>query len=65
MDRVAEEREALINQLMNRIAMERQKAEVEGEQIIDHTFQQAIILIVTWLVGYVIARLLLHRLLNK
>ncbi len=32
----------------------------EGEQLIDHTFRQAILLLVVWLVGYVIARLVVN-----
>jgi hypothetical protein len=34
----------------------------KGEQIVDRTFRQAIILILIWLVGYVMSRLIFLRL---
>ena len=34
----------------------------KGEQIVERTFRQAIILILIWLVGYVIARLIFQHL---
>jgi hypothetical protein len=48
--------ERLIPEIAN--AMDR--AESEGEELVDHTMRQAIILIVIWLVGYVIARLIIQ-----
>jgi hypothetical protein len=36
------------------------RAESEGEELVDHTMRQAIILIAIWLVGYVIARLIIN-----
>ena len=33
----------------------------KGEQMVDHTFRQAILLILIWLVGYVIVKLFLRR----
>ena len=53
--------ERLIPEIAN--AMDR--AESEGEELVDHTMRQAIILIVIWLVGYVIARLLIQFFSNK
>jgi hypothetical protein len=41
------------------------RAESEGEELVDHTMRQAIILIVIWLIGYVIARLLIQYVSNK
>ena len=32
----------------------------EGEQLIDHTFRQGILLLVVWVVGYIIARLVVN-----
>jgi hypothetical protein len=53
--------ERLIPEIAN--AMDR--AESEGEELVDHTMRQAIVLIVIWLVGYVIARLLIQYFSNK
>ena len=53
--------ERLIPEIAN--AMDR--AESEGEELVDHTMRQAIFLIVIWLVGYVIARLLIQFFSNK
>ena len=36
------------------------RAESEGGELVDHTMRQAIVLITIWLVGYVIARLLIQ-----
>ena len=47
------ELEKMIRQLIN--AMDR--AEKEGEELVDHAFRQGIILILIWLIGYVIAKL--------
>jgi hypothetical protein len=51
----------LLPQIVNTLA----KVESEGEKVINHTFRQAILLILIWLVGYVIARLILQRLAKK
>jgi hypothetical protein len=48
--------ERLIPEIAN--AMDR--AEREGEELVDHTMRQAIVLIAIWLVGYVIARLIIQ-----
>jgi hypothetical protein len=53
--------ERLIPEIAN--AMDR--AESEGEELVDHTMRQAMILIGVWLVGYVIARLLIQFFSNK
>lgn len=47
------ELEKLIEQLTDAMDI----AEKEGEELVDHTFRQGILLIVIWLVGYVIAKL--------
>jgi hypothetical protein len=79
-DQIATEREATIKQLMGEVSAERKaaiadflvevtkamdRAESEGEELVDHTMRQAIVLIVIWLVGYVIARLLIQYFSNK
>ena len=51
--------------LIPEIAKAMDRAESEGEELVDHTMRQAIILIGIWLVGYVIARLLIHYFSNK
>ena len=51
--------------LIPEIAKAMDRAESEGEELVDHTMRQAIILIVIWLVGYVIARLLIQFFSNK
>jgi len=51
----------LIPEITN--AMDR--AESEGEELVDHTMRQAIVLIGIWLVGYIIARLLIQYFSNK
>ena len=46
--------------LIPEIANAMDRAESEGEELVDHTVRQAIILIGIWLVGYVIARLIIQ-----
>jgi hypothetical protein len=41
------------------------RAESEGEELVDHTMRQAIVLIGIWLLGYVIARLIIQFFSNK
>lgn len=53
--------ERILSQIDKTIA----KVEGEGEKVIDHTFRQAIFLILIWLVGYVLVRLILQRLAKK
>ena len=57
----SDELERFMARIDNTIA----KVEGEGEKVVDHTFRQAIFLILIWLVGYVIARLVLHRYTKK
>jgi hypothetical protein len=38
---------------------------LEGEEVVDHTFKQLLMLILIWMVGYFIVRLALHFLLAK
>jgi len=51
--------------LIPEIAKAMDRAESEGEELVDHTMRQAIILIGIWLIGYVIARLLIQFFSNK
>jgi hypothetical protein len=51
--------------LIPEIANAIDRAESEGEELVDHTMRQAIVLIGIWLVGYVIARLLIQYFSNK
>ena len=51
--------------LIPEIAKAMDRAESEGEELVDHTMRQAIVLIGIWLVGYVIARLLIQFFSNK
>ena len=51
--------------LIPEIAKAMDRAESEGEELVDHTIRQAIVLIAIWLVGYVIARLLIQFFSNK
>jgi hypothetical protein len=51
--------------LIPEIAKAMDRAESEGEELVDHTMRQAIILIGIWLIGYVIARLLIRYFSNK
>jgi hypothetical protein len=51
--------------LIPEIAKAMDRAESEGEELVDHTMRQAIILIAIWLVGYVVARLLIQFFSNK
>lgn len=54
-----------LGRLMSQIDQTIVKVEGEGEKVIDHTFRQAIILILIWLVGYVLVRLILQRFTKK
>ena len=51
--------------LIHEIANAMDRAESEGEELVNYTMRQAIVLIVIWLVGYVIARLLIQFFSNK
>jgi hypothetical protein len=53
------------DRLIPEIANAIDRAESEGEELVDHTMRQAIVLIAIWLVGYVIARLLIQYFSNK
>jgi uncharacterized protein YdcH (DUF465 family) len=54
-----------LERLLSQIDKTIDKVEGEGEKVIDHTFRQAILLILIWLAGYVLVRLILHRLAKK
>ncbi|MGD9079474.1 MAG: hypothetical protein PVG96_09040 [Desulfobacterales bacterium] len=56
---VLAEVQRLEQRLIPEIANAMDRAESEGEELVDHTMRQAIILIAIWLVGYVIARLII------
>ncbi len=77
---ITTEREATIKQVMSAISAERKaaiadilvevtkamdRAESEGEELVDHTMRQAIVLIAISLIGYVIARLFIQYVSNK
>jgi hypothetical protein len=51
--------------LLPEITKAMDRAESEGEELVDHTMRQAIVLIGIWLIGYVIARLLIQYFSNK
>jgi hypothetical protein len=51
--------------LIPEIAKAMDRAESEGEELVAHTMRQAIVLIAIWLIGYVIARLLIQFVSNK
>ena len=51
--------------LIPEIAKAMDRAESEGEELVDHTMVRAIGLIAIWLVGYIIARLLIQYFSNK
>ena len=53
------------DRLIPEIANAMDRAESVGEELVDHTMRQAIFLIGIWLVGYVIARLLIQFFSNK
>jgi hypothetical protein len=53
------------DRLIPEIANAMDRAESEGEELVDHTMRQAMVLIAIWLVGYVIARLLIQYFSNK
>jgi hypothetical protein len=57
---VLAEIQRLEQRLIPGIANAMDRAESEGEELVDHIMRQAIILIGIWLVGYVIARLLIQ-----
>ncbi len=57
---VLAEVQRLEQRLIPEIANAMDRAESEGEELVDHTMRQAIILIAIWLVGYVIARLIIQ-----
>jgi hypothetical protein len=80
MSAVSTEREATIKQVMSAISAERKaaiadilvevtkamdRAESEGEELVDHTMRQAIVLIAISLIGYIIARLFIQYVSNK
>ena len=50
-----------IDQLLPKIVAAIDAAEDEGRKIIDHSFRQAVLLIIIWIVGYVIARIIVAR----
>ena len=57
--------QSIEKRLIPEITKAMDRAESEGEELVDHTMRQAIVLIGIWLVGYVIARLLIQFFSNK
>ena len=51
--------------LISEITNVMDRAESEGEELVDHTMRQAIVLIGIWLAGYIIARLIIQFFSNK
>ena len=60
---------AAMDQLLNSPGMEKilpkldatiDRVGDDGEQLIDHTFRQGILLLLVWVVGYIIARLVVN-----
>jgi hypothetical protein len=54
-----------LEQLLPQVAETLDRAEKESEELINHTFRQAILLILIWMVGYVAARLMVRYLSRK
>jgi len=54
-----------VDQLIPQIVNALDRAESEGEELVDHTMRKIILLIVIGLVGYIIARLFIQYLSNK
>ena len=65
MAEVSAERKAAIADILVEVTKAMDRAESEGEELVDHTMRQAIILIVISLIGYVIARLLIQYVSNR
>ena len=57
--------QSIEKRLIPEITKAMDRAESEGEELVDHTMRQAIVLIGIWLVGYVIARLIIQFYSNK
>lgn len=54
-----------LERLLSQIDKTIGKMEGEGEKVIDHTFRQAILLILIWLAGYVLVKLIFLGLAKK
>ena len=49
-----------LDQLLPMIVEAIDQAEDEGRKIVDHSFNQAVLLIIIWMVGYTLARIIIH-----
>jgi hypothetical protein len=49
-----------LEQLLPMIVEAIDQAEDEGRKIVDHSFRQAVFLIIIWMVGYTLARIIIH-----
>ena len=63
-DFIAEFR-SIEERLIPEIANAMDRAESKGEELVDHTMRQAMILIGIWLIGYVLARLIIQFFSNR
>jgi hypothetical protein len=54
-----------LEQLLPQVAETLDRAKKESEELVNHTFRQAILLILIWMVGYVAARLMVRYLSRK
>ena len=54
-----------LEQLLPQVAETLDRAEKESEELVNHAFRQAILLILIWMVGYVAARLMVRYLSRK
>jgi hypothetical protein len=65
MAEVMAEFQRIEQRLIPAIAKAMDRAEREGEELVDHTMRQAIILIVIGLIGYLVATLFIRYVSNK
>jgi hypothetical protein len=64
-DQIATERKATIEQLMDEVALEVERAEKQSEKLVNHTIGMVLILIVIWWIGYIIARVTVQAISKK
>ena len=50
-----------LEQLLPKLVHAIDQVEDEGRQLIDHTFRQGAILIIIWMLAYIVARIIVHR----
>ncbi len=54
-----------LDQLLPKIVAAIDHAEDEGRKIIDHSFRQAVLLIIIWMVAYVVARAIVNHITKR